>query len=58
MDDRGDEQVQSRGAVLLGLGPAIGDPALLEGADRLGQGVTLLPFVQPDVTAPPIRENS
>ena len=32
-DDRGDDEVEPRGAKLLRLGATIGDPTLLEGAD-------------------------
>ena len=49
IDNGGDKQVQSRGPVFLSLCAAIGNPALLEGTDRLGQGVTLLSLVETGV---------
>ena len=52
-DDRGDGEVEPRGAKLLGLDAAIGDPALLEGADDLHKGMTLFALVEPGVAAPP-----
>ena len=50
--DRGDDEVETGGAKLLRLGAAVGDPALLEGADDLREGVTLLAFVKAGVAAP------
>ena len=52
-DDRGDDEVEPRGAKLLGLDAAIGDPALLDGADDLHKGMTLFALVEPGVAAPP-----
>jgi hypothetical protein len=46
VDDRGDHQVQARGAELLRVLAAIGDAPLLEGADDLGERVALLALVQ------------
>ena len=51
-DDSGDDEVEPRGAKLLRLGAAIGDPTLLEGADDLREGMTLLALVEPGVAAP------
>ena len=53
IDDGGDQQVQSGGPVFLCLRAAIGNPALLEGTDRLGQGMTLFSLVEAGVAAPP-----
>ena len=39
-DDRGDDEVEPRGAKLLRFGAAIGDPALLEGTDDLRKGMS------------------
>ena len=50
--DRGDDEVEAGGAKLLRLGAAVGDPALLEGADDLREGVALLAFVEAGVAAP------
>ena len=51
-DDGGDHEVQPRSAELLRLGIALGDSALVEGANFLSQEVPLLTLVQPGVTAP------
>ncbi len=51
-DDGGDHEVQPRSAELLRLGTALGDPALVEGANFLSQEVPLLTLIQPGVTAP------
>ena len=52
IDDGGDHQVQPRGSELLRLHAAVGDAALLEGADDLGKEVALFALVQPGVAAP------
>ena len=54
IDDSGDDQVEPGGAILLGFRSAIRDAALLERADRLGQGVALLAFVQSGMAAPAV----
>ncbi len=51
-NDRGDDEVEAGGAKLLRLGAAIGDPALLEGADDLREGMTLLALVEAGMAAP------
>lgn len=44
--DCGDDEVEAGGAKLLRLAATIGNPALLEGADDLRRGVTLLALVE------------
>src|SRR4029078_8091372 len=50
--DRGDNEVEGGGAKLLSLRAAVGDQALLEGADDLRQGMTLLALVEAGMAAP------
>jgi hypothetical protein len=50
--DRGDDEVEPGGAELLRFCAAVGDPALLEGADDLHEGMTLFALVEPGVAAP------
>ena len=50
-DDRGDDEIEPRGAKLLRLGATTGDPALLEGADDLCEEMTLLALVEPGMAA-------
>jgi hypothetical protein len=50
--DRGDDEVKHGGAKLLHLGAAVGDPALLESADDLREGMTLLALVKSGMAAP------
>jgi hypothetical protein len=50
--DRGDDQVQPGGAMLLVLNRAIGKPALPMSIDRLRQRVPRLAFVQPSLASP------
>ena len=50
--ESGDDKVEAGGAKLLRLAAAVGDPALLEGADDLRQGMTLLTLVEARVAAP------
>ena len=40
------------GSKLLRLGAAVGDPALLESADDLREGMTLLALIEPNVATP------
>src|ERR1700730_12471344 len=49
--DRGDEEVEAGGTKLLRLGTAVGNPALLEGADDLREEMTLLALVEPGLAA-------
>ena len=49
---RGDDEVEAGGAKLLCLGTPVSNPALLEGADDLREGVTLLALVEPGMAAP------
>jgi hypothetical protein len=44
-DDGGDHQVQARGAVLLSVADPPGYPPLPEGADRLGECMSLLALI-------------
>ena len=52
VDDSGDDEVQARGAELLRLGASLADPPLMEGANHLGQRMTLLALVQAGMAAP------
>lgn len=51
VDDCRDDEVQSRGAVLLSLVAAIDDPALPERADCVGERMTLFALVEPSLAA-------
>src|SRR5271165_2949979 len=53
--DRGDDEVEPGGPKLLRFGAAVGDPALLEGADDLCEGMALFALVEPGVAAPAWR---
>ena len=52
VDNRGDDEVQARGAELLRLGALLADPPLVEGADHLGRRMPLLALVQAGMAAP------
>ena len=52
VDDSGDDQVETGGPELLRLGTAVSDAPLLERADHLGEGVTLLALVQAGMAEP------
>ena len=49
--DGGDDEIEARGAELLRFMGAVRNPTLLEGANRAGQLVPLLAFVEPRLTA-------
>ena len=54
-DDGGDDQVETRGSVLLGLMAAVDDSPLPEGVDGLRKGMPLLALVEPGLAAAPER---
>ena len=51
VDDGGDDEIEAGRTELLRLVGPVGDTALLERADRLGQKVPLLGFVKPGLAA-------